>query len=142
MIFYLSTRTFSSTFSIWLEAQILALLHLHVGAATFNLLQYLMRRSAHLTVYGIFAVFIYHSLAGEKRPAWSFRRAVLSVLIAGLYSLTDEFHQSFVPGRSASLLDCGVDTVGAILGTILVYLSRGLLVPKGPSPSPAPAEIK
>jgi VanZ family protein len=96
-----------------------------------------MRRSAHLTEYGIFAIFIYHSLAGEKRPKWSFRRAVASVVIAGLYSLTDEFHQSFVPNRSASLRDCGLDTVGAMLGTLVIYLSRGLFTRRTPSSTAA-----
>ncbi len=127
LIFYLSTRTFASSFSVWLLAEILHLARLRVSAAAFALLQYLLRRGAHLTVYGIFAIFIYYSLAGESRPKWSLRRAVASVVIAAIYSLTDEYHQSFVPGRDGSLLDCGVDTLGAMLGTVVVYLSHGVL---------------
>jgi VanZ family protein len=135
LIFYLSTRTFGSPFSVWLLARILGVLHLRVSGTTFDLLQYLMRRGAHLTVYGILAVFIYYSLAGEKQPAWSFRRAVASVAIAGIYSLTDEFHQSFVPGRDGSLLDCGVDTIGALLGAAVIYLSSCLVNPARGEPT-------
>jgi len=35
------------------------------------------------------------------------------------YALSDEFHQSFVPVRSASLIDVGIDLLGAVVG--LVY---------------------
>jgi len=49
----------------------------------------------------------------ENPRAARLRRAAWCVLAAGLYSLTDEFHQIFVPGRHASLLDCGLDTLGA-----------------------------
>jgi VanZ family protein len=42
------------------------------------------------------------------------------VFIAAAYSLTDEFHQMFVPGRHASLMDCGVDTTGAAIAVAIV----------------------
>jgi hypothetical protein len=41
-------------------------------------------------------------------------------LVAVVFSLTDEYHQSFVPGRHASFADCGIDSIGAALG-ILAY---------------------
>ena len=33
-----------------------------------------------------------------------------------LFAISDEFHQSFVPGRSASLMDIGLDLLGIVLG--------------------------
>ena len=49
-------------------------------------------------------------------------------ILGGLaYSLGDEFHQSFVSNRGASLSDCAIDTAGAILAMILIYgITRGL----------------
>ena len=44
-----------------------------------------------------------------------FRRALIALLFASAYGLTDEFHQSFVLGRSASWLDWLADTAGAAL---------------------------
>jgi VanZ family protein len=41
--------------------------------------------------------------------------------IVGLYSLTDEFHQRFVPGRNASLVDCGIDVAGAAIALIIIF---------------------
>ena len=43
---------------------------------------------------------------------------VLAVVLASLYGATDEFHQSFVPGRSADVLDWVADTLGAALGAV------------------------
>ncbi len=50
--------------------------------------------------------------------------------IAAGYSLTDELHQWFVPGRGASLLDCGIDTSGAGIGMLVIYLRHRLFTPK------------
>jgi VanZ family protein len=41
---------------------------------------------------------------------------LLALSLASLYGATDEFHQSFVPGRSADVLDWLADTLGAALG--------------------------
>ena len=46
----------------------------------------------------------------------------LPALITVLFGASDEFHQSFVPGRVASLHDLAADAAGAILGSLLVVL--------------------
>jgi VanZ family protein len=122
LIFTLSTATFASSFSALLLIEILRLLHLTVSPSAFATLHFLFRKLAHCTEYAIFAVFIYHCFLKSNRTEWRARTAAFSVLVAGLYSLTDEFHQIFVPGRTASLIDCGIDTTGAALGLLVVYL--------------------
>ena len=50
-------------------------------------------------------------------PGWSKARLWIAVLAVGvLYAATDEFHQSFVPTRDASVYDGMADTVGLALG--------------------------
>jgi VanZ family protein len=39
-----------------------------------------------------------------------------------LYAVSDEFHQSFVSSRSASLIDVGIDSTGGILSQIVIIL--------------------
>ena len=42
------------------------------------------------------------------------------------YGISDEFHQSFVPGRTPDVLDWLADTSGALLAALLLaWLSRG-----------------
>lgn len=41
------------------------------------------------------------------------------VLLCFLYSLTDEYHQSFVPGRTSLFTDCLIDTTGSIIACMI-----------------------
>ena len=123
VIFYMSTKTFGASFSNHLLRDILAILHLEVSHHTFHYLETGFRKLGHFTEYAIFAIFLYHALGEGHRSAWNPRKALACILLAGLYSLTDEFHQWFVPGRGSSIVDCGFDTIGATLGMVIVYFA-------------------
>jgi hypothetical protein len=62
----------------------------------------------HLLVYGLLGVLC-------CRLGRSPRSAVLAVLVVSAYGATDEWHQSFVPSRSAEAADWVADTLGAAL---------------------------
>jgi VanZ family protein len=120
LIFYLSTSGFGASFTRWLVYLVLGLLRLSVSAPTFEMLHLCVRKLAHLTEYGVFSLLIYAASIETRDFEWRPRLVLRSIAIAGLYSLTDEYHQSFVPGRTPSLVDCGIDTVGASLATTIV----------------------
>jgi VanZ family protein len=92
-----------------------------VASRTFLILHFSFRKLGHITEYAILSCLIYISLHGGRQLAWHTRTAIWCVLAAGLYSLTDEFHQLFVPGRTGSLMDCGIDAAGASLGMLVIY---------------------
>lgn len=127
----LSTKSYAGSVTGWLLQQVLLSLHIHLMPHTFETVHFLVRKLAHCTEYAIFSLFLYHSFEPRHPEGWNTRSAVSVVVIAGLYSLTDEYHQSFVPGRSASLVDCGIDTGGALLGMVLLYASRHLHAANG-----------
>ena len=52
-------------------------------------------------------------LGSSNRLRW------LSWGLAVVYALTDEYHQRFVPGRSGTVVDVGIDGVGAGLAMLL-----------------------
>ena len=124
LIFYLSTGTFGGSFTTWLLQQTLNLIGLNISSETFATLHFLVRKLAHLTEYAMFGVLLYGGLSGGRQFAWHPRPAWRCVAIAAAYSLTDELHQSFVPGREASLVDCGIDTAGAALAMLFLYTSE------------------
>ena len=111
----LSTKSYAASDTGWLLQQLLLSLHIHLTARTFETVHFLIRKLAHLTEYAILSLFLYHSFEPRHPEGWHTRTAFAAVIIAGLYSLTDEYHQGFVPGRTASLVDCGIDTAGASL---------------------------
>lgn len=51
------------------------------------------------------------------RPVWA---SVVSIVAVLLYGLSDEFHQMFVHGRQADVLDVAADVGGAVTSQILV----------------------
>lgn len=121
LIYQFSSEAYGASVTAWLLELGLDFLHIRVTPQTFEGLHFLLRKSAHISEYAIFAVLIYHSLEARHPRGWRAKPALRAVLAAGVYALTDEYHQSFVPGRTASLSDCGIDTCGAALGVLLVY---------------------
>jgi VanZ family protein len=47
--------------------------------------------------------------------------ALITIAFCSLYALSDEWHQSFVPGRSSDVLDWIADTLGAGFSVFLLY---------------------
>ncbi len=52
------------------------------------------------------------------RGRWS---PFTALVICSLYSVTDEFHQTFVPGRSAAVRDVLLDSLAALAGTVILF---------------------
>lgn len=78
-------------------------------------LDFVLEKSAHTLEYAILAVLLLRALGGrQNQRGW--RIAGAALCIAWLYALTDEFHQSFVPGRAADWIDVVFDWLGAIVG--------------------------
>jgi len=70
----------------------------------------------HALIYGVFAFSISGLIKIYNPKKIKFIRILLVLGLIFLFALTDEFHQLFVTNRSASLLDVGIDCVGAAIG--------------------------
>jgi VanZ family protein len=83
-----------------------------------------VRKCAHLTEYAVFALLLWRVLRkpvkNDPRP-WIWREARLALLIVALYAASDEFHQSFVPTRTALVSDVFVDTAGGAAGLLALW---------------------
>jgi VanZ family protein len=88
-----------------------------------------VKKAGHLLIYAALAVAWQHGLTGGRAP--SARQAALAVILAGLYGATDEYHQMFVPGRGAMVVDVAIDTFGALLGVLGAWAARRLAAPAG-----------
>ena len=74
----------------------------------------LLKKVGHAVAYGVLAWFYLRVLRqyfGGSRTLTVLR--VVSVGLAVIYALSDEYHQTFVPGRNGNLFDVAVDGVGA-----------------------------
>jgi VanZ family protein len=93
----------------------------YVSAETIERLHFITRKSAHFAEYFIFSFLLLHAIRGERR-GWQIRWAIAALAIAAGYSALDEFHQSFVPSRTASFWDSLLDTGGAATTQFLLWL--------------------
>ena len=69
--------------------------------------------------YLVFALLIARALAGGLGRVLPGRAVAITTLLATLYGASDEWHQSFVPGRDASAGDVAKDLGGALTGALL-----------------------
>lgn len=83
-------------------------------------ISFAVRKAAHMTEYAVLMILLLMSLKsyGKKGRKIFFT----SLFICFLYAAGDEFHQSFVGGRGPSFRDVMIDTAGAVIGGLLVFL--------------------
>jgi len=135
VIFFLSTGAFGLSFTGRLVAGALSFLHLGLPAPSFEVLHYCVRKAAHLAEYAVLAILLCASSKEQPFP-WRPRRVLGCFLFLMVYSLTDEYHQRFVPGRTASLTDCGIDSIGGAVGMAVYYVNYLRLGALFPVPHP------
>lgn len=70
----------------------------------------------HTAEYVIFALLISRAIKEYYPNQYALKRFLWVVALAIIYALTDEFHQSFVPYRTAAMSDVFIDGVGSLIG--------------------------
>ena len=84
-------------------------------------LQFIVRKTAHLTLYLILGVFALLHFSTYNRFTLIVKLSS-SLVISVLYAVSDEYHQTYIRGRSGEIRDVIIDTLGAIIGILLSLL--------------------
>ena len=82
-----------------------------------------LRKYAHMAEYALLAVpsvLFFRELLMDKRVP--IRASFCSLVFCCVYACSDEYHQTFVPGRAGAMIDVAVDLVGVLFGLALVIL--------------------
>ena len=80
-------------------------------------LQFDLRKFAHVVVYfglGFLVTLSLYLIKYKRLTSY-----VLAYIASVIYALSDEWHQSFVPGRGATILDIKIDTLSALAGVVI-----------------------
>ncbi len=81
-----------------------------------------LRKVAHFAIYFVLGIILYYTFISFGLP----KKSIFIVFaLCFIYSLTDEYHQTLIFGRTGRFLDCIIDTLGAMCGCLL-----GLIVYK------------
>ncbi len=90
----------------------------------------LIKKGGHALGYAMLGLSYYFALPARLSRGY---RGAMAWLMAVVFALSDEFHQSFVEGRGSNLVDVGIDSVGAGLSLLLMVVYSSISTSKAPS---------
>jgi VanZ family protein len=103
----------------------------HISEKALSTLQVLLRKAGHFTEYAIMAFFAARAFTTSSRELLRRRWFWLSLFVIMVYALGDEFHQSFVPTRTASIYDSIIDSLGGLTALALMAVRHRRAVTNG-----------
>ena len=88
-----------------------------------EMIHFFVRKAAHMTEYFLLALSLQLPLTAFFSKCFTWKQRILTgfVLTVVLAAL-DEFHQSFVPGRSGNFTDVCIDSIGAIAASVCLFI--------------------
>jgi VanZ family protein len=92
----------------------------HTSPETLATVHFITRKIAHFTEYAILGFLAARAFRTSPRPSISRRWFLICALLIVVYALVDEYHQSFVPSRTASVWDSFIDMAGGLTALLLV----------------------
>jgi VanZ family protein len=94
----------------------------HLTAAQFTLAHSIIRKLAHFTEFFVLGSLAFWAARRGRAPHWRRTWMLQAIGLAVVYSLVDELHQAFVPNRTPSLTDSAIDSIGAAVSQVFIYL--------------------
>ena len=89
-----------------------------------EILSLIIRKLAHITEYFILGILTINCLKDYKIK----KIYISSILFCIIYACSDEFHQLFISGRSGTIIDVLIDSIGIILGIFIYKLFKKLVL--------------
>ncbi len=125
LISFESTSEFSAINTSRIVRPLLVWLFPNISEERIGIVHFLVRKAAHFTEYavlGLLAARAFYSSSHQLLRRWWFVAGLFLIIIQ---ALVDEYHQSFVPSRSASFLDSIIDIAGGFMAlTGCAYVLR------------------
>jgi VanZ family protein len=121
-IFFASSDGFSASNTSQFVGPIIRWLFPDTSPERLALIHSFTRKIAHFGEYALLGLLAARAFRTSPNPTFQRRWFVISLALVVVYALLDEYHQSFVPTRTASIFDSMIDVAGG-LTALLVVLS-------------------
>lgn len=115
-----STAEFSADNTSRFLGPLLLWLFPNISHSRLAAIHFLTRKAAHFTEYAILAFLARRAFVNSTNAFIQRRWFELGLVLVTCYALLDEFHQSFVPSRTASIYDSAIDVAGG-LTVLLIF---------------------
>lgn len=89
-----------------------------------NNLNFILRKCMHASVYFILSMIIFHLVRTNNLSV--FRAFLIASLFSFVYACTDEYHQTFIDGRTGQFSDVLIDTAGVLVGGALCSILESI----------------
>ncbi len=126
VIFGMSTGMFSSEHTSRFIVPLLNFLFPWLSPQYADLIHELIRKAVHTAEYFILGLLLFCAFRSNSSQEWRPQWTIYAVIGVMIYAVCDEFHQSFVAARGASLADVVIDSAGGVLSQIVVMLRHPL----------------
>ena len=124
LISFASTSEFSAGNTSAILRPLLLWLFPNISESRLAAIHFLTRKAGHFTEYAVLALLARRAFITSSHVFLQRYWFQLGLLLAVIYGLLDEFHQSFVPSRTASIYDSAIDIVGG-LTVLLIFKFYG-----------------
>ena len=122
LIFLFSSGLFSGSNTSTFVRPLVQWVYPSISEAALGLVHGLIRKAGHFVEYAILALLFARAFRTSSRDFLRNHWFAVSLTFIALYALTDEFHQSFVSSRTASIYDCLIDTAGGLVALTLTHV--------------------
>lgn len=124
LIFFASTGEFSASNTSLIIGPLLHWLFPQISEESLNQVHFIVRKLAHFTEYAVLGLLAARAFIKSSHQSIKRRWFLISLLLVASYALSDEFHQSFVATRTASVYDSLIDASGGLTALILYSIRR------------------
>ena len=122
VIFFASTGEFSASKTNLLIQPLLRWLFPHISNERVTFVHFLLRKCGHFSGYAMLGLLAARAFINSSHAVLRRSWFVAALLLVCLYALSDEYHQSFIPSRRASIYDSLLDMTGGLAALVLVAL--------------------
>jgi VanZ family protein len=119
-IFFASSDNFNAGNTSRIIGPLILWLFPSTSPETLTVVHLVTRKIAHFTEYAILGFLAARAFRTSPHPAIKQRWFLICIALVVVYALLDEYHQSFVPSRTASIHDSLIDMAGGL--TVLIFI--------------------
>jgi len=91
-----------------------------ISSRELDLIHAMIRKSGHVMEYFTLGLLLFRAFRDGSIGSWNWRWSFFAGILLALWAAGDEFHQSFVPTRTASVVDVVLDIAGGVLAQFAI----------------------